>query len=112
MSVKINLPLIKKFEKQVDNALDIASLFLAEEMQKTANGDRGVYLQAVDTGNFRNSFDWRRKNSDTNEIFNDSEYAIYIEFGTVNMRPRPIMRTTATANKKNIENIFKSEINV
>lgn len=74
-------------------------------------------LATVDTGQLRDSITHRVANEGgelVGEVGTPTEYAPYIEYGTMYQKAQPFLRPAFRENKKNIENILgeilKSEV--
>lgn len=78
---------LNRYDYAVEDLLDVVSELIVGEMVNSA-----TFFKAVDTGNYRSNFRWRKTGKKKREIFNNTEYAIWIELGTSKMSSRPVMR--------------------
>lgn len=91
---------LRRFDGDIDDLLDISAELIRGEMVKSA-----TYFKAVDTGNYRSSFAWRREGRHTRRVFNPVSYAIFIELGTRFMAARPVMRLGLLNSKNTLRKI-------
>jgi len=68
-----------------------------------------ILLAPVDTGNLRSSITFVVEGL-VALIGTNVEYAPYPEFGTVNMKPQPYLRSGLLRSKANVRQIFKSDL--
>jgi len=59
------------------------------------------------TGNLKGNNNWRRINRFVRRVFNNTEYAIFVEFGTKKQTPQPYMRPGYRASIPKIERLMK-----
>lgn len=132
-----NIPkILANNSKRLQTLMGVACADLEGDMQARASGKYGAALQAVDFGNYKNSFVHKISQeglTTIGRVGNSTNYGHYIEFGTgeyaengqgrkngwvyfdakrnkfvftLGMRPRPIMRTAAKERQKSIKAIF------
>ena len=63
----------------------------------------------VATGNLKGNTSTRRIDDLRKRVFNNTEYAGYVEFGTVKMGAQPFMRPGYRAAKSKVQSLFKSK---
>jgi hypothetical protein len=115
MSVKIEIlgipelmDMMEKKQRAMIKILPIAvrnaTLYLHAQIKESIG--RGVNAPvAVDTGRFLNSVDFRTEENN-GIVFNDLEYAKFIEYGTSRMGSRPHFRNTAFVEQNNMKEKF------
>lgn len=85
-------------EARMESILDLcADVVVAEIKPRTP----------VRTGFLRGGTAWKKIGKLARKIFNDVEYAVYVEFGTRFMPPQSFIRTGVAAAKPKIERLLK-----
>lgn len=62
----------------------------------------------VDTGNLKDNNQKRRISWDKKRVFNNTEYAGYVEFGTDKMKAQPFFRPGYRAAKTKVKKLLRS----
>lgn len=83
-----------------------ASNFLQQEIQESIAGNRAEE-KSVLTGNFVNSITIDKIENLMYSIKTDVPYAIFLEYGTVNINPRMHFRNSLARNKDKVIQIIK-----
>ena len=85
-----------KYDRSIEDLLDVTAELMVGEMVKST-----TFFKAVDTGNYRSNHAWRKSGDKKRRIYNNTEYAVWLELGTSRMIGRPIMRL-GLLNAKNV----------
>lgn len=99
-----------KIESEADDLLKKSLLVSAIQVQGKSKQLLTDY-PAVDTGRLRNSITYKI-GIDNATIGTNVEYAPYVEFGTVKMKPRSYLRRALDEERKSIIDIFQKYFKV
>jgi len=94
--------ILEAMYRGVDRGLAVSGRFLRDEIKP---------ITPVDTGKLQKSMRTDRKSGNTQTVSTDVEYAKYMEFGTIHIAPRAMMRKAFDSNVANMTRIFVQEIN-
>lgn len=100
----------KEIESNADLGVIKAAAFVQEEVKESVAGNRAE-TRSVDTGHFVNDISVEKVAKAVAKVSApDTDYAIFLEYGTSFMLPRSHFRNTLLRNENKIKDIINNEI--